>query len=209
MNCECLAHLSLNFDTYPFSILTSQWAGVCYKMTLLEKYVNFKWSWTKPNRLPIMYHVLLPSKNTWSHFNVTIFSEQDLYIFDGDVAQIDILQTPHIVTNKDHYNWRECLFSQIVGGNRVRRWTPTQQPPDWSALLRRGHGRRPPRRRRERSMTNSTSTKQILLYYDRITSTSTTTTSTTTITASHYRRKRNEQNRKLHNWTRPSELFSH
>jgi hypothetical protein len=31
-----------------------------------------------------------------------------------------------------------------VGGNQARRWTPTQQPPESSALLRRGFGRRPP-----------------------------------------------------------------
>jgi hypothetical protein len=55
---------------------------------------------------------------------------------------------------------------QTVGGNRARRWTPTQQPPYGSALLRRGHGRRPPQRRTERSTTTSTPTKLATLYYN-------------------------------------------
>jgi hypothetical protein len=41
------------------------------------------------------------------------------------------------------------LLSRVktfVGGNRARRWTPTQQPPFTDTLLRRGNGQRPPRR---------------------------------------------------------------
>jgi hypothetical protein len=53
---------------------------------------------------------------------------------------------------------------QTVGGNQTRRWTPTQQPPDDSALLRRGHDRRSPRRQTERSTVTSTLTKQATLY---------------------------------------------
>jgi hypothetical protein len=42
---------------------------------------------------------------------------------------------------------KRLRLDKVVGRNQARRWTPTQQPPDDSALLRRGHGRRPPRRR--------------------------------------------------------------
>jgi hypothetical protein len=49
---------------------------------------------------------------------------------------------------------------QTVGGIRARRWTPTQQPPESSTLLRRGYGRRPPRRWEESSITPATFAKQ-------------------------------------------------
>jgi hypothetical protein len=55
---------------------------------------------------------------------------------------------------------------QTIGENWARRWTPTQQPLDVSAPLRRGHGRRPPRRQMEHPTVTSTFTKQATLYYD-------------------------------------------
>jgi hypothetical protein len=49
---------------------------------------------------------------------------------------------------------------QTVGGDRARRWTPTQQPPESCTLLRRGYGRRPPRRWAESSIAPATFAKQ-------------------------------------------------
>jgi hypothetical protein len=54
---------------------------------------------------------------------------------------------------------------QTVGGNRARRRTPTQQPPECTALLRRGHGRRPPRRRTKCYLATTTLARQNTLYY--------------------------------------------
>jgi hypothetical protein len=41
-------------------------------------------------------------------------------------------------------------YVDIVGGNRARRWTPTQQPPDNPSPLRRKAAGGPPRKRAEK-----------------------------------------------------------
>jgi hypothetical protein len=54
---------------------------------------------------------------------------------------------------------------QTVGVNPARRWTPTQQPPELPALLRRGYGRRPPRSRAKLFPATTALAKQATLCY--------------------------------------------
>jgi hypothetical protein len=84
------------------------------------------------------------------------------------VGQIDHISMPLPLTRTPPSLVTSHLASANapVGGNRARRWTPTQQPPDSSALLRRGHGRRPPQRRTKRSTVISTLAKQATLFYN-------------------------------------------
>jgi hypothetical protein len=58
------------------------------------------------------------------------------------------------------------IVERTVGRNRARRWTPTQQPPENSTRLRRGHDRRPPRRRAEHLVATATTAKQAILHYN-------------------------------------------
>jgi hypothetical protein len=58
------------------------------------------------------------------------------------------------------------IVERTVGSNRARRWTPTQQPPENSTRLRRGHDRRPSRRRAEHLVATATTAKQAILHYN-------------------------------------------